>query len=1240
MIKNKKFFSKLSIKTDKYDQIDEIYSSVLELNQKIFQNVDVNDDTFVSNIISISEKAAKDENWKLASAVTKLYEFLSLSEYNIQIFRDFFSIVEANIIIDKAYENFNDVTSFTISAILAKTLNRFNVNREDITNALDFSEVKCIVLFEKNIDLAISICKKIRSKTLSSVYLCFPKSKYEYSIDILDMAEIFTQSNSDNIVSFGRSVLELLPNLNTKYISLFDENVLISDDYFDKIYYNFSGNYPVIINNSNNIFAGNVLNLEFLSLEKNLSKPIAKYSDIKEIFEEIISKHEQIAYVSSGLTPAVNSDISTDYKFLVSVIIPIYKVENYLKEAIDSVVSQTIGFEKKVQLILVNDGSTDDCGDICKKYTLQYPQNVLYFEQENKGVSSARNLGLKHAKGELVAFLDGDDYLDYNYLKTAVEFLHKNEEAGFVAFPLNLFGNVRQNQNHPLNWKFSATRVVDTAIEPEYIQLHCASTVIRRSAIGSLQFNTDFKYGEDIDFMHRIIANCGKYGVAKESRLNYRKREDGAVANSNNNVDWYNKFEKLSDSLVCDDIFLPKYTQYCLLYDLQWYDFESIPEELQSEINLDQLRKTVKRIIKLLDDDVILSKVVAKHLTVAQRNYLIELKYGKYDYQFIDKNHVLRYKSNFTKAVDFFVDINAQFNVIEEYDNIIKFVGSFDAPDYENFAVKIKISNDFFEAKNLVNHSKYEYFLAEKIHEKQYFEFDIPAKIALNETISFYVEVRGIGLFPLTVLFANNCRMREYDGSFVLGENVIITFAKNTFKVYPITVNFLNESLLKYGENFKQFDNEKAILKNYINIYSSYSKRKIWIFSDRAEKADDNAEFLFKYSSEIVDGIEKYFAVSDSQTTKKNSNKIPFLDDIEEIYSEEADFGRLSEYGNVVDYGSEQHKLLFLFAKKLITSEFDFNSIFPTKSLRDLYAPLIRGKIICLQHGVTKDDMTKIVNKWSHNFKMLVCAGTPEYNAFLESKNYGFDENIVKLTGFPRFDEISESSEPVQKTILFMPTWRRILAILDIQSNSWMYNKQFKNTNYFKSIQTFFDNKALGDLLTKNGYTIKFAVHPNMRTQIRDFELPKYVTIADKNTSYHELFQISKIAVTDYSSTAFDFAYLEKPVIYYQFDKQPLEKGYFDYEHDGFGEVCFDLTELVKTIENYIKNDGIMLGKYKERVKSFFPYHDNKNSERAYKAIVEIDSKKIITDSKTAITTDGKTVFETNIQKVSSEVTE
>lgn len=98
---------------------------------------------------------------------------------------------------------------------------------------------------------------------------------------------------------------------------------------------------------------------------------------------------------------------------LISVIVPIYNVEEYIKKCIDSIINQSY---KNIEILLIDDGSTDKSGIICEKYR-EIDKRIRVIHQSNKGLSNARNVGINKATGNLLSFVDGDDYVDKNYLK-------------------------------------------------------------------------------------------------------------------------------------------------------------------------------------------------------------------------------------------------------------------------------------------------------------------------------------------------------------------------------------------------------------------------------------------------------------------------------------------------------------------------------------------------------------------------------------------------------------------------------------------------------------------------------------------------------------------------------------------------------------------------------------------------------------------------------------------------------
>ena len=119
-----------------------------------------------------------------------------------------------------------------------------------------------------------------------------------------------------------------------------------------------------------------------------------------------------------------------------SVVIACYNCEEYLEETITSLLKQTLPFKENIQVILVNDGSTDNTEEICKEYLNQYPENIIYTYQENQGQAVARNSGLKHATGDYINFLDSDDKFSSNTFEEVLKITPKLILHPFQCFSL------------------------------------------------------------------------------------------------------------------------------------------------------------------------------------------------------------------------------------------------------------------------------------------------------------------------------------------------------------------------------------------------------------------------------------------------------------------------------------------------------------------------------------------------------------------------------------------------------------------------------------------------------------------------------------------------------------------------------------------------------------------------------------------------------------------------------------
>lgn len=367
--------------------------------------------------------------------------------------------------------------------------------------------------------------------------------------------------------------------------------------------------------------------------------------------------------------------------------------------------------------------------------------------------------------------------------------------------------------------------------------------------------------------------------------------------------------------------------------------------------------------------------------------------------------------------------------------------------------------------------------------------------------------------------------------------------------------------------------------------------KPIWLISDRIDKAGDNGEALFAYISSLKgEKPDVYFVIS----------------------GKSSDYERLKKIGKVIDRDSKQYMKLFLkadiivsaHAEAYITNPFSFEH---TRALKNF---ICNKPFVFLQHGVTKDDLSGWLQKYNKNISMFVTATKPEYQSVLDY-DYFYTEKEVVMTGFPRYDRLENNP---QKIITIMPTWRaNLVSPINPQTGQRSLLPGFKESMFYQMYNSLFSDVKFWEEIEDMGYQVQILMHPNMDITVSEFTIAKQLKMLSYSTLYRDIFSQSNLIITDYSSVAFDFAYLRKPVIYYQPDKTEFfsgshtyVQGYFDYEKDGFGEVCTDVKALEDSILSYIKSDCILKDLYKDRINATFPYADQNNCERVYKEIQKL----------------------------------
>lgn len=321
-----------------------------------------------------------------------------------------------------------------------------------------------------------------------------------------------------------------------------------------------------------------------------------------------------------------------DFEYKISVVMPLYNVEQYLVEAVDSIINQSIGFIDNIQLILVNDGSQDELDKICHIYQEKFPDNVIYLEQENSGVSSARNNGLELVKGKYVTFLDGDDKWDKDAFKYMYDFIEKYYNSiDFVAARYCFFES-KKGFNHTTDYKFTSTRIVDIAKEYDCVQLSSSSTMIKSDVARKYQFDSKLKYSEDSLYMTQILFEKMRYGVIREAVYYYRKRasEDSAVDSSYQSLSWYFDTPQYCYAKIFEESkrlygeIIP-YAQYLIMYDLQW----RLKRKVSGNLSIEEKNRYISIIYSLInciDDKIICEQ---KHTNIALKVFALSIKHNE-----------------------------------------------------------------------------------------------------------------------------------------------------------------------------------------------------------------------------------------------------------------------------------------------------------------------------------------------------------------------------------------------------------------------------------------------------------------------------------------------------------------------------------------------------------------------------------------------------------------------------------
>lgn len=887
----------------------------------------------------------------------------------------------------------------------------------------------------------------------------------------------------------------------------------------------------------------------------------------------------------------------SEYKFKISIIMAVYNVEPFLRKSIESVVKQNIGFEN-IQLILVDDGSSDGSGAICDEYAEKYPENVVVIHKENGGVSSARNLGLEHVQGKYVNVLDSDDKLSYKTAQLVYDFFEDHyDEVDLVAIPLIFFDAVKGK--HPLNIKFKrGTRVIDLQDEWDLPQLSLSSTFVKADAIKNLRFDSRLAFAEDAQLVAKILLEKQKMGVVSRAKYYYRKRSVGeasAIQTSGKTWNWFlpclEHFNEHTIKYCIDKVgYVPKFIQFIVMYDLQFkFRQGHIPEGVLTEEEEAEYKTRMYALLSVIDDDVILGQ---RSLNVEQKIHLIRSKHP-------DQEDKLLY-SHFNKSTMLALDnvvlwdmgqFQLKIHFMNVADNHITICGEYAVPTkkFGTPGLFARIGDEEYEV-SLTDYDHSLFCMNDAIWEHKGFTVTLPLKD--KNSIDFVLKYDELALKQWNIYYGKYCPItKKLKSSYYYKDGYKITAVSGGISVnkvgwkeaFKAEIAVLKELRKKKDKSVRRV----ALNRILIHLIRPFAPKNIWLIADKADRADDNGEAFFMYCTQL----------------KGKAKCRPVF----AIDKESPDYKRLKKYGKVIPYMSRKHKLCHVFAAHTISgySHQEISSPFLTNT--EYYSDLLQNnKIVFLQHGITKDDVSDSLNRNRTNFELFVTSAQAEYDSILKY-NYGYNEDNVILTGMPRYDRLYNND---QKKITIMPTWRRnLFSTYNPTTSIWSLLPGFEKSQFYCFYCSLLSSERLISAAKEMGYSIQLLMHPTLFPYLDKFEIDSSVKLLKSNVVYRDVFAESSLIVTDYSSVAFDMAYLRKPVLYAHFDGNHYAEGYFDYERDGFGEVEHDLDGTIDRIIEYMKNDCRLKNEYRNRIDKFFLYDDKNNCQRVYEKIIELDKK-------------------------------
>jgi CDP-ribitol ribitolphosphotransferase len=777
---------------------------------------------------------------------------------------------------------------------------------------------------------------------------------------------------------------------------------------------------------------------------------------------------------------------------LVSVITPVFNTEAYLQACIDSVFAQA---EKNIELILVDDGSSDNSVSIAKAASELDPR-IHFIQQENSGPGAARNLGISLAKGKYLFFLDSDDLIPAKGFSMLIETAEKHGSE--------ITCGILQSFNSQRRWilpaliNFQNLSIFNIALQSfPNMQQHispCGKLYLRELICRTnIRFLDKCFWGEDAYFVLNLMRSSSRITLVSVISYQYRGREGG--------------------------------------------DTNSLTSQIRPELFAD-----LERVASMLNSDF--KEIDTPEIKdVRDLHFLRSMRY-----------HLAR-----------LIKSQPEPSVLE---SAMQSCQRFLETTQEATTIKFEPANSL--AFDLLRLGAFH-------AGKELLDKPISSNMLINALALLEVEddiraVRSIARASLSLI------KKPVTGKLESAQKVI--------KAVSAETGILAKKPISSPSSWHW--RIKVAMARTVSGISRRFLPDLWLVGERAgDAAQDTGYHFFSWACENKPKKNVWFV-----TKKSSHEKMPT---------------HLAQ--RTLRYGSLRHFIYFFAARALIYND-SYKDVFYHWQKLAAKKQLPKAEIgVFIQHGII--GTSRIQGYYNYPAMLqrqqpadLFVVSSSREKSFV-TQGLGHPNNNVVITGLSRFDKLPigfHARACAKPIILFVPTWRNWLR--------WNTEEAFVSSRFFKETFAWLRSVELQRTLEKNGVKMELLMHHAFSKFSRHFQgvANENIRIADMNScNVQEKLIESSLLVTDYSSIGFDFAYMEKPVVYFQFDREEFLAarggGFFEMENDLPGPVVRTTQKLETEIEKIIASDWMMDDASKDKLHLFFDSRDTNNSSRIFNAI-------------------------------------